>query len=213
MPVFWIALLHLMAAVMGHGGDGGDEPPHPFGGASGDHQNNGDVEAARARAPMGMDQRSWNAAIDHFLTGKTSKTIHWKQRTPKEAIAEVALQTHHITDSGGDPDTIDWIAIFEKVLGTRRGHVRGIGPKASSTAGTSAQSQWQSQSQAPQPTQNVDVNAFLQNSASVSAIRDIFRSFKNQVNNNEETMMEKSEEKFIIKIQTVEEDRSRSRLL
>mgnify|MGYP001544320398 FL=1 len=68
-------------------------------------------------------------------------------------VAEVALQTHHIADSGGDPGTIDWIAIFEKVLGTRRGHVRGIGPKTSSAAGTSASSQWQLQSQAPQPTQ------------------------------------------------------------
>ncbi|XP_042753682.1 uncharacterized protein LOC111908380 isoform X2 [Lactuca sativa] len=56
-------------------------------------------------------------------------------------VAEVALQTHHIADSGGDPDTIYWIAIFEKVLGTRRGHVRGIEPKASSAAGTSASSQ------------------------------------------------------------------------
>ncbi|KAL7603049.1 hypothetical protein Lser_V15G18904 [Lactuca serriola] len=33
-------------------------------------------------------------------------------------VAEVALQTHHIVKSGGDSDTIDWIAIFEKVLGT-----------------------------------------------------------------------------------------------
>ena len=41
MSFFWIALLHLMAAVMGHGGDGGDEPPHPFGGGFGDHQNDG----------------------------------------------------------------------------------------------------------------------------------------------------------------------------
>ncbi|CAH1440098.1 unnamed protein product [Lactuca virosa] len=98
-----------MAAVMGQGGDGGDEPPHPFGGGFGDHQN--DVVPPRRRG----------------------------------------MATHHIADSGGDPDTIDWIAIFEKVLVTRRGHVRGIGPKASSTAGTSAPSQWQSQ--APQPTQ------------------------------------------------------------
>ncbi|CAI9298194.1 unnamed protein product [Lactuca saligna] len=36
--IFWIALLHLMATVMGHGRDGGDEPPHPFGGGFGDHQ-------------------------------------------------------------------------------------------------------------------------------------------------------------------------------
>ncbi|CAI9271291.1 unnamed protein product [Lactuca saligna] len=57
---------------------------------------------------------------------------------------EVGLQTHHIADSSGDPDTIDSIAIFQKVLGARRGHVRGIGPKPSSSLGTSAPSQWQS---------------------------------------------------------------------
>ncbi|CAH1434956.1 unnamed protein product [Lactuca virosa] len=50
----------------------------------------------------------------------------------------VAIQTHHIVDSGGDADYIDWIAIFEKVLGARRGCVRGIGPKPPSAAGTSA---------------------------------------------------------------------------
>ncbi|CAI9263162.1 unnamed protein product [Lactuca saligna] len=106
-------------AVIGHGGDGGDEPPHPFGGGFGDHQN------------------------DECL------------------VAEVALQTHHIADFGGDPNTIDWIAIFEKVLGTQRGHVTSIWHKASSAAGTSAPSQWQSQSQAPQPTQEVDVIVFF----------------------------------------------------
>ncbi|XP_052619991.1 uncharacterized protein LOC111899573 [Lactuca sativa] len=294
-----------MAAVMGHGGDGGDEPPHPFGGGFGDHQNDvvppkrrgmavnkkmhklykangerplkivfdvntnmpigevyecfirevgsymwrdigfdkdtwtevseaervgmlqylsrwfdfdaiinhpmastywaslnnwicaryrgrkniaknrfddfaGNVEAARAQAPRGMDQQRWNAAIDHFLTEKHQKRSAGNKECRKmqvvknrggtcnygcacfkknlnrlevfhrahvnkigefvdplveeqynALVAEVALQTHHIADSGGDPDTIDWIAIFEKVLGTRRGHVRGIGPKAS----------------------------------------------------------------------------------
>ncbi|CAI9277755.1 unnamed protein product [Lactuca saligna] len=56
-------------------------------------------------------------------------------------VAEVALQTQHIADSGADPNSIDWIALFEKVLGVRRGHVRGIGPKPS-VAGTSAPTQW-----------------------------------------------------------------------
>ncbi|CAI9276849.1 unnamed protein product [Lactuca saligna] len=56
-----------------------------------------------------------------------------------------------IADSGGDPDIIDWITIFEKVLGTRRRH-------------------------------DVDVNVFLQNPTFVTTIRDIIRSFKNQVN-------------------------------
>ncbi|CAI9282529.1 unnamed protein product [Lactuca saligna] len=38
---FQIALVHLMVAVMGHGGDCDDEPPHPFGGDSGVHQIDG----------------------------------------------------------------------------------------------------------------------------------------------------------------------------
>ncbi|CAI9270457.1 unnamed protein product [Lactuca saligna] len=296
-----------MVAVMGHGGDGGDEPPHPFGGGFGDHQNNvvppkrrgmavnkkmhklykangerplkilfavntnlpirevyecfiqevesymwrdigfdkytrterwfdfdaitnhpmastywaslnnricvryrgrkniatnrfddfaGNVETGRAQAPRGMDPQRWNAAIDHFLTEKHKKRFTGNKECRKKQVvknlgetcsyvfhrahvnkrgefvdplvdeqyntlvAEVALQTHHIADSSGDPDTIDWITIFEKVLCTRREHVRGIGPKASSVAGTSVPSQWQSQSQALQPTQDVDVNAF-----------------------------------------------------
>ena len=55
-------------------------------------------------------------------------------------VAEVALQTQHIADSSGDPNSIEWIAIFEKVLVARRGRVSGIGPKPLSTAGTSAPS-------------------------------------------------------------------------
>ncbi|CAH1432881.1 unnamed protein product [Lactuca virosa] len=69
-------------------------------------------------------------------------------------VGEIALQTPHITDSGGDLNSIDWITIFVKVLGARRGHVIGIRPKPPSATGTSAPSQWQSHShtQAPQPT-------------------------------------------------------------
>ena len=59
-------------------------------------------------------------------------------------VDEVASQTQHLTDSGGDPDSIDWIVTFEKVLGARGGHVRGIRPKPPSAASTSAPSQWQS---------------------------------------------------------------------
>ncbi|CAH1452783.1 unnamed protein product [Lactuca virosa] len=151
-----------MAAVMGHGGDGGDEPPYPFGGGFGDHQNDGDVEAARAQAHTGMDRQCWNVAIDCFLTEKHQKRSAGNKECRKKQVVKnrggtcsygsaCFKKTHHIADS--DPDTIDWIIIFEKMLGTQRGHVRGIGPKPSSAAGTSVPSQWQSQSQAPQPTQ------------------------------------------------------------
>ncbi|CAI9275692.1 unnamed protein product [Lactuca saligna] len=212
---FWVALVHLMAAVMGHGGDGGDEPPHPFGGDFGVHQ---------------IDAR-WSATIDHFLTDTHCKRSSVNKECRKKQVvknrggtcsygsasfknnlnklevfhrahvnkqgefvdplveeqynalvAEVALQTQHIADSGGDPNSIDWIALFEKVLGARRGHVRGIGPKPS-VVGTSAPTQWQSQSQTPQPTQDVDVNAFLQNPVFVTALGDIIRSFSKQVDN------------------------------
>ncbi|CAH1447283.1 unnamed protein product [Lactuca virosa] len=154
-------------------------------GSGGGYQTDkGDVEAARAQAPTGMDRQRWNATIDYFLTEKHQKRSagnkecrkkqvvknrggtcnyyvglfqeifhralvnkkgefvdHFVEEQYNVLVAEVALQTHHIADSGGDPDTIDWIAIFEKVLGTRRRHVRGIGPKPSLAAGTSASSQ------------------------------------------------------------------------
>ncbi|CAI9276443.1 unnamed protein product [Lactuca saligna] len=131
----------------------------------------GNVEAERAQAPTVFHRDKRGEFVDPLV-----------EEQYNALVAEVALQTHHIADFGGDLDTIDWIAIFEKVLDTRRGHVRGIGPKASSAAGTSVSSQWQSQSQASQPTQDVDVNAFLQNSEFVTAIGDIIRSFKNQIN-------------------------------
>ncbi|CAH1435854.1 unnamed protein product [Lactuca virosa] len=41
-------------------------------------------------------------------------------------VAKVTLQTQHIADSGGNLNFIDWITLFENVLGGRRGHVRGI---------------------------------------------------------------------------------------
>ena len=102
-----------------------------------------------------MHNRIWNKF--HLLEGCFLCLVQTTMPKPCEIqnalVAEVALQTHHIADSGGDPDTIYWIAIFKKVLGTRRGHVRDIEPKPSSATGTRASSQWQSQSQAPQATQ------------------------------------------------------------
>ena len=65
------------------------------------------------------------------------KYIHNLREMQNVLVAEVALQTQHRADSGGDPNSIDWIALFEKVLGAWRRHVRGIGPKPS-VAGTSA---------------------------------------------------------------------------
>ncbi|CAI9280208.1 unnamed protein product [Lactuca saligna] len=85
-------------------------------------------------------------------------------------VAEVALQTQHIADSSSDPNSIDWIALFEMVLGA-------------SVAGTHAPSQWQSQLQTPQPTRDADVNTFLQNLVFVTSIGDIICSFSKQVDN------------------------------
>ncbi|CAI9291634.1 unnamed protein product [Lactuca saligna] len=142
------------------------------GGALNFPANQGNVEVARAQAPTGMDLQRWNAAIDHFLTEKHQKRSAGNKEYRKKQLVKnrggtcsygsacfkkVDLQTHHIADSGGDPYNIDLIAIFEKVLGTRKGH-------------------------------DVDVNAFLQNPAFVTTIGNIIRSFKNQVNeeNNDE---------------------------
>ena len=57
-------------------------------------------------------------------------------------VVEAALQAQHIADSGGDPNFIDWIVVFQKVLGARRGHMKGIRPIPLSAASTSAPSQW-----------------------------------------------------------------------
>ncbi|CAI9303404.1 unnamed protein product [Lactuca saligna] len=215
-----------MAAVMGYGGDDGDEPPHPFGGAVPPKRRGMAVTkkmyklfAANGRRPLkivfdinthmsigevykcfiwevgsymwrdiGFDKDTWTDVSEAervgmfqylsicaqyrgrknvaktLLTGFEGNVEAARAQAPaafhrghvnkkgevfdplvedeyNALAAEVALQTHHIDDSDGDPDTIDWIAIFEKVLGTQRGHVRGIEPKPSSTVGKSAQSQ------------------------------------------------------------------------
>ncbi|CAH1440754.1 unnamed protein product [Lactuca virosa] len=78
----------------------------------------GDVEAARAQAPTGVDQPCWNAAIDHFLTEKHKKRSAGKKECRKKKVVKnhggtcsygsaCFEKTHHIADSGGDPDTID----------------------------------------------------------------------------------------------------------
>ncbi|CAH1427796.1 unnamed protein product [Lactuca virosa] len=98
-----------------------------------------------------MDVQHWNAAIDHFLTEKHQKRSAGNKECREKQVVKNRGGTcsygsacfkkiHHIADSSG-ADTIDWIAIFENVLGTRKGYLRGIGPKPSSVAGTSAPSQ------------------------------------------------------------------------
>ncbi|CAI9295131.1 unnamed protein product [Lactuca saligna] len=85
-------------------------------------------------------------------TGQATLSVAAKTQMPSlknTLVIEVVVQIHHIADFGGDPYTIDWIAIFKNVLGARKGHVRGIRPKPSSELGTSAPSQWQLQSQTP----------------------------------------------------------------
>ncbi|CAI9292961.1 unnamed protein product [Lactuca saligna] len=180
MSFFWIALLNLMVVVMGHGGDGGNKPPHQFSRGFNDHQINvppkrkgmatlfdfgaitnypmgpvywaslnnricaqyrglknvaktrltgseGVVEVERAQAPTVKQNLN---SIEAFHRGHVNKQVEFFDHLVVDQY--VALQTHHIVGSSSDLDTIDWIAIFEKMLGTRRGHVRGIGPKPSS---------------------------------------------------------------------------------
>ncbi|CAI9263256.1 unnamed protein product [Lactuca saligna] len=102
----------------------------------------GDVEAARAQAPADMDLQQDLNRLEAFHCGHVIKkgefVDHLVEDQYNALVVEVSQQTHHIANSGGDPDTIDWVTIFEKVLGTRRGHVRGIDPKPSSVVGTSA---------------------------------------------------------------------------
>ncbi|CAI9276269.1 unnamed protein product [Lactuca saligna] len=91
----------------------------------------GDVEATRARSPDGMDPQHWIHAIDHFLTEK-----HQKQSIENKACRKNQVVKNHegackysnaifyehstLAGTGDDPDSIDRITIFEKVLGARR---------------------------------------------------------------------------------------------
>ncbi|CAH1449771.1 unnamed protein product [Lactuca virosa] len=105
-----------MAVVMGHGGDGGDEPPHPFGGDFGVHQIDAIPPRRRGMAVNKKMHRLYEA------NGRQPLKIIFDRNTfvpigDNALVAEVALQTQHIADSGGDPNSIDWIALFEKVLG------------------------------------------------------------------------------------------------
>jgi len=57
-----------------------------------------------------MHNRIWNKF--HLLEGYFLCLVQTTMPKPCEIynalVAEVALQTHHIVDSGGDPDTIYW---------------------------------------------------------------------------------------------------------
>ncbi|CAI9282219.1 unnamed protein product [Lactuca saligna] len=144
----------------------------------------GDVEAARAQAPTEKHQKRsvGNKKIRKKQVVKNREgTCSYDSACFKKNLNRFeAFHRAHVNkkDEFVDP-------LVEDKYGTRRGHVRGIGPKPFSVAGTSTSSQWQSQSQAPQPTQDVNVKTFLHNPTFVTAIRDIIRSFKNQVNNEE----------------------------
>ncbi|CAI9263067.1 unnamed protein product [Lactuca saligna] len=187
----------LTTAVMGHGGDGGDEPPHPFDANFGVHQIDSLDKNTWKEVPEAdrngmftylstyfdfqaisndLDARILWASLNHriCLRYRGSKNIAKgkfidmlegveaaRARSPcinnlcemqNTLVYEVSLQTQYIADSGGDPNSIDWISLFEKVLGAQRGH-------------------------------DVDVNAFLQNPVFVMANEDIIRSFSKQVDN------------------------------
>ncbi|CAI9269660.1 unnamed protein product [Lactuca saligna] len=160
---------------MGHGGDGGDEPPHPFGGGFGDHQN--DVVLPKRR---GMTR--WNATIDRFLTEKHRK----RSAGNKEFRKKQVVNNRGGTCSYGSAcfkKNLNRLEVFHRTHVNKRGEF--VDPLVEEQYDALVA---ESQSQASQPTQDVDVNVFLQNSAFVTAIGDIIRPFKNQVNeeNNDE---------------------------
>ncbi|CAH1412845.1 unnamed protein product [Lactuca virosa] len=70
-----------------------------------------------------------------LFSGDTTSSLATSTTTPQPnrfpECFSCCLQTQHIAAFGDDPDSIDWIALFEKVLGARRGHVRDIEPKPS----------------------------------------------------------------------------------
>ncbi|CAI9273588.1 unnamed protein product [Lactuca saligna] len=83
----------------------------------------GTLVLIRIHGMMFLKQKGLSWFDFSAITNDPMATTYWALRNNRNAVvAEVVLQTHHIADSGGDPDNIDWIAIFENVLGTRRRH-------------------------------------------------------------------------------------------
>ncbi|CAI9289573.1 unnamed protein product [Lactuca saligna] len=214
---FWIALLHLMAAVMGHGGDNGDEPPHPFGGVvpprrRGAAVNNKMHKLYKANSerplkivfdintnmPIGevyecfiretwfdfglianhpMTSTYW-ASLNNRICARYRGCTNIAKNRLIDFAADVEVAMAQVPTGIGSAGNKEFrkkqnALVAEVALHTH--HIADSGGETLLIGSQYLRRSW-----------DVDVNAFLQNPIFVTAIGDIIRSFKNQVNNDGE---------------------------
>ncbi|CAI9294086.1 unnamed protein product [Lactuca saligna] len=189
-----------MAVVMGHGGDGGDEPPHPFGGGFGDDQN--DVVPPKRRG-MAVNKKMHKL---YKANGEQPLKIVFDVNTnmPIGEVYECFIRevgSYMWRDIGFDKDTWTerwfdfdaitnhpmvstyWVSLNNRICARYRGHKNIAKNRFDDFAGNVEAARAQAPRGMDQQRWNdVDVNAFLQNPGFVTAIGDINRFFKNQVN-------------------------------
>ncbi|CAI9282837.1 unnamed protein product [Lactuca saligna] len=128
----------------------------------------GDVEAARAQAPDGMDLQCWSDTIDHFLIDKHKKRSTNNKECRKMQVVKNRGGTCNY-GSGCFKNNLNILEAFH------RGHVNIQGKFVDLLV---------------EDQYDVDINAFLQNLKFVNAIGDILRSFKNQINKEQNNDVE-----------------------
>ncbi|CAI9265076.1 unnamed protein product [Lactuca saligna] len=191
-----------MTAVMGHGGDIGDEQPHPFGGAFGDHQNDSVPPKQRGMTINKKMHRLFKANGERPLkilfdinTNMPIGDVYgcfirevgsymWRDISfDKDTLTDESEVERRWFDFGGitnHPMALPyWMSLNNQICARYRGREN----IAKSSLIDFAEGMWRQQGL--EPLRDVDVNVFLQNPTFVIAIGDIIRSFKNKVNNNE----------------------------
>ncbi|KAL8229486.1 hypothetical protein R6Q57_014386 [Mikania cordata] len=97
-------------------------------------------ERARANPPEGMYAENWKKAVDFFLSDTHKKRS--SSNAENDLKAEFQNQIGPNSDGEFDEESSashpNEVAVFEKVMGVRRGHTRGIGRKPSISDGSSS---------------------------------------------------------------------------
>ncbi|KAL8200136.1 hypothetical protein R6Q57_011475 [Mikania cordata] len=93
----------------GHGGDGGDRPPHgdPSRLLTGCQSCTGGIEVFKET---------------HFKMGKG-----WANEIAESSYVMMQEEFKKSTHESGDSSSVNKIECMERVLGQRRGHIRGVG--------------------------------------------------------------------------------------
>ncbi|KAJ9567086.1 hypothetical protein OSB04_003052 [Centaurea solstitialis] len=100
-------------------------------------------------------------------------------------VRELAQETQLLATLS-NPTPVDESAVFERVLGSRRGHIKGIGHKPSSRTSSSAYSEGQSSYTSPHTRVQPELEAILSNPAFTARIIEIVRSLTPQNDNGSE---------------------------